>query len=134
MTHPSQWQNEGREIQTGQIGKGFVRWEHPGELLRGVIISKWQTGSMPTPAVTMKLSEKPTVAVLDTSDEGVETALDCLAGDLVNVGLGFDLNRKLEKAPVGLEIGIEYTGEIETARNPMRTFKVYAFNQESIDF
>lgn len=134
MTNPSKWEDEGREVIGDIIGKGFVQWEKPGDLIRGTIIRKWQTKSMETPALVLELTTHCAVPVVDSTDKENPVVLSPQVGDFVNLGLGYDLGSKLGEAPPGLEIGVIYAGDVETAAHTMRRFKVFHFKQQELPF
>ncbi len=129
----SPWSDGGEEVIEPGIGEGFVHWEKVGNALRGVLLKRWQSRSMKSPAVTIELSEEPDVDIYETSgDEPV--AVECGPGVKVNMSLTFDLDRKLTADLEGQEIGILYSGDQSTAKGAMRLFRVFVFAESGLPF
>jgi len=128
------WDTEGNEIVEPGIGKGFAEWTEHGEMLRGTLLHHWQSRAMKSPAVTIKLSETPTVRVVNTEGRGAPKRITLSEGDLVNVSLSYDLTRKLTQDMEGSEVGLIYSGDQPTPKGSMRVFKVYRFGQAELPF
>lgn len=128
------WDSEGSEIVEPGIGQGFVEWGKYGESLRGKLLHRWQSRAMKAPAVTIELTEAPGVKIINTEDDGVPRTLKCTPGDLVNVSLSYDLDRKLTRDLEGSEVGLFYSGDQPTPKGVMRVFKVYHFEQAELPF
>ena len=128
------WSGTGDEIVEPGIGRGFVEWKKHGEQIRGVFLHKWQSRAMKSPAITLELTEKPKVRVIHTQGTGKSKTLRCKEGELVNVSMGYDLDRKLTADLEGAEVGLFYAGDQETPKGTMRVFKVYAFKPDALPF
>ena len=128
------WDTEGTEIVEPGIGQGFAEWNKHGDSLRGTLLHRWQSRAMKSPAVTIKLTEDPGVRIVNTEGRGAPKAITCKTGDLVNVSLSYDLDRKLGKDLEGSEVGLFYSGDQPTPKGSMRVFKVYHFGQAELPF
>ena len=128
------WAQEGNEIVEPGIGQGFVEWNGHGESIRGKLLHRWQSRAMKAPAVTLELTEAPGVKIINTEDGGPPKQLNCSPGDLVNVSLSYDLDRKLSPDLEGSEVGLFYSGDQPTPKGSMRVFKVYHFAQAELPF
>lgn len=128
------WGETGNEVVEAGIGLGFVKWEEPGDSLRGKLLHRWKSRSMRSPAVTVELTEAPTVAIYHTDGESEPELMTCVPGEKVNVSLSFDLERKLTRDLEGEEIGLYYAGDQPTPKGTMRVFRVFTFGQADLPF
>ncbi len=133
-TPKNPWDVEGNEIVEPGIGKGFAEWNKHGDALRGTLLHRWQSRAMKSPAVTIELTEDPGVKIVNTEGRGPPKPITCKTGDLVNVSLSYDLDRKLGKDLEGYEVGLFYSGDQPTSKGSMRVFKVYCFGQAELPF
>lgn len=116
------WGDAHEEVEDVGIGTGFARWSKIGQHIRGVFIRPFKGGKMNRPAAIIRLTERPGVDIEDHGD-----LIEAGAGDLVNVGINRDLERKLTTDLQGVEVGIMYECDIETRKGTMRGFKVVTF-------
>ncbi len=128
------WADAGREVVEPGIGEGFVEWGKHGDALRGILLHKWQSRSMKAPAVTIELTEKPKVRIVNTQGGGRAKTVKCKKGDLVNVSLSYDLTRKLTPDLEGCEVGLWYLKDQETPKGSMRVFRVFHFESPELPF
>lgn len=128
------WQDTDREVTEPGIGIGFVAWSELGQALRGTLLRRWRSSKMRSPAVTVELTEVPTVPIFNTEGEGEPEQVECEVGDKINVSLTHDLDRKLTRDLEGDEIGVYYEGDQPTPKGSMRIFKVFVFAQDDLPF
>lgn len=128
------WGETGDEVIEPGIGKGFVAWESHGEFIRGTLLRRWRSRAMRSPAVTIELTEAPTVPIYNTEDGGDPKLMTCVPGEKVNVSLSFDLANKLTPDLEGQEIGLYYAGDQPTPKGSMRVFRVFRFEESQLPF
>lgn len=128
------WGDSGDEIVEPGIGVGFVQWEGHGESIRGKLLPRWRSRSMRSPAVTIELTEVPTVPIYNTEDGGEPIVMTCTPGDKVNVSLSHDLDRKLTRNLEGHEVGVLYVGDQAVPKGSMRVFRVFTFADPDREF
>lgn len=128
------WGETGDEVQEAGIGLGFVQWDKHGESLRGMLLNRWRSGKMRSPAVTIELTEIPTVPIYHTDGSDEPQLMTPKAGEKVNVSLSFDLDRKLTRGMEGEEVGIMYSADQPTPKGSMRVFRVFTFGQGELPF
>ena len=113
-------------------GLGFVRWEKIGQHLRGRIFDFWNSefGLI----ANVELTADPTAAVFTKAESGKSKRVKVTKGDPVYLDLtGVDLGRKILEAMKGEEIGVQFTGTVETPKGEMKLFRVVVF-QPSLPF
>jgi len=127
---PETWVRERHdEIEGFGLGIGFALFERPGDAMRGILRTFFNTkfGA----AVSVELTEFPTVGVFLTNDKGERTDVTPVAGDLVNLSLSpIDLQRKLHDDLIDRDVGIQYTHDVTTKSGAMKVYRVVVFGTE----
>ena len=117
------------ELATHGIGEGFVLFEEIGQCLRG-----WCRTFFPTRhgmAVAIELNQPPTAMVYSTNEAGDRTPIKAVGGTVVNLSLsGVDLERKIGKDMRDVEVGIMFSGMVETRSGQMKIYRVLVFQDE----
>lgn len=118
-----------KEVESHGIGEGFALFQNPGEALRGICRTFFNTRH--GKAVAIQLTEPPTVSIFRSDDEGKREELHPKSEELVNLSLsGVDLERKLNAAMRDVEVGILYSHTIETKAGGMKVYRVVVFQDE----
>lgn len=127
---PQDWvRDTHQEIPSHGIGQGFVLFENPGENLRGTLRTFFKTRH--GMAVAVELTQPPTAAVYQTTEDGKRTKLEVKGGDLVNLSLsGVDLERKINQQLRDVEVGIHFKETITTKSGTMKVYRVLVFQNE----
>lgn len=127
---PDSWGRERHEeIEGFGLGVGFARFEKPGDALRGILRTFFKTKF--GPAVSIELTEQPTLEVFLTDDKGDRNKVTAHVGDLVNLSLSpLDLKRKLHDDLVDKDVGVQYTHDVTTKSGAMKVYRVVVFGTE----
>ena len=124
---PDGWVHaEHEEVATHGIGDGFVLFAEIGESIRGMCRTFFSTRH--GLAVAIELTQVPTAVVYQTDAEGGKSPVTAKIGAMVNLSLtGVDLARKITPVMVDAEIGVQYSHDIVTKTDPMKSFRVWVF-------
>lgn len=127
---PSAWgRTKHKEVETHGIGEGFALFEKPGETLRGICRTFFNTRH--GKAVAIQLTEPPTCKVFRSDDDGKREELHPKSDTLVNLSLsGVDLERKFDSSMRDVEVGLQFHHTIETKAGAMKVFRLMVFADE----
>ncbi len=127
---PKSWERERHEeIEGYGLGTGFALFEFPGNSMRGILRTFFKTKF--GPAISIELTEIPTVGIFQTDEKGSKETIKPVLGDMVNLSLSpIDLQRKLHDDLVDRDVGIQYTHDVTTKSGAMKVYRVVVFGTE----
>ena len=124
---PESWDKDRHdEIEGFGLGKGFALFDEVGASVRGICRTFFPTQH--GPAVSIELTEAPTVRFYMTNEQGNKEEIEPEVGELVNISLSpVELNRKMNNAMLDREIGIQYMTDVKTRGGSMKNYRVVMF-------
>lgn len=128
---PDSWgKDRHEEVEGFGLGRGFALFVMPGEFLRGILRTFFPTKH--GPAVSIELTEIPSVEFFETTDTGDKTLVHPDVGGLVNLSLSsVDLGRKIGEDLLDKDIGVQYLHDVATRAGQMKVYRVLVFDTET---